>query len=666
MRYIELDKNKIKKTAVITGLALGATYLVMRTIAKKQYPKSVYDDQPKEQNPMRGKKVVFVEDENDSVNADGKQGHLEAVGTSEHIPTFYEKYVKRGMDIVLSFGGLVVLAPVYAVTAFAIKSDDPGPVIFKQKRVAQNKGYFQLLKFRSMSVNTPKDVPTHMLQNGGITKVGAFIRKTSIDELPQLWNIFQGNMSIIGPRPALWNQDYLTAERDKYGANDVKPGLTGLAQISGRDELEIEVKAKLDGVYAAELRKSSINGFIMDMKMFLGSISAVLHRKGIVEGGTGAIAKEKRKAQSIGITSEKKRVLFLANHFITLHAFRKELIQRLVEEGHEVYLSLPEDSDNKYFEDLGCKIVITEIDRRGVNPVKDMKLIAFYKKMIKKVDPDIILSYTIKPNIYGTLVTNGKYKQICNITGTGATFLEDNAVAKICKMLYRKSVKNCYKVFFQNTGDRDFFIENGMVGDNYEMLPGSGCNLEEHPYTEMPDDEVIRFLFIGRVMKLKGIDEYLEAAKRIKEKYPNTEFIIAGWNEEDEYIKIVTEYQEKGYVNYIGFRDDINEWIAKCNCTVLPSHGGEGVPNVLLESAAMGRICIGSNIPGTANVIDNEATGYLFEVGNVDGLVSAIEKVINMSSKDRSAMGLAGHKKVEREFDRQIVVNRYVDEVKKA
>ena len=300
----EQTKRNIKTAAAITGLALGATYLVMRHIAKKQYPDSVYANQPEEQNPVEGKKVVFVEDANDSVNADGKQGHLEAVDTIEHIPTFYEKYVKRGFDVVLSFGGLVVLAPVYAVTALAIKTDDPGPVFFKQKRVAQNKGYFELLKFRSMSVNTPKDVPTHMLQNGGITKVGGFIRKTSIDELPQLWNIFRGNMSVIGPRPALWNQDYLTAERDKYGANDVKPGLTGLAQISGRDELEIEKKAELDGAYADALKKSSLSGFIMDIKMFFGSITSVLKSKGVVEGGTGAIAKEHEKANTI--TDENK------------------------------------------------------------------------------------------------------------------------------------------------------------------------------------------------------------------------------------------------------------------------------------------------------------------------------------------------------------------------
>lgn len=291
--------KKLMKLLSVSALSLGATFVAMKCVAKKQYPKSVYEDRPDEQNEMNGKKVVFIRNEDDPINADGVRGHLEAVGVIEHVPTVYERYIKRGFDIILSFGGLVVLAPVYALTALAIKVDDPGPVLFKQKRVAQNKGYFQLLKFRSMSVNTPKDVPTHMLKDGGITKVGAFIRKNSIDELPQLWCIFVGTMSIVGPRPALWNQDYLTAERDKYGANDVKPGLTGLAQISGRDELEIEKKAELDGRYTEALKTSSLCGMIMDIKVLLGSVVAVFKSKGVVEGGTGQTDKDFEKAKNI-------------------------------------------------------------------------------------------------------------------------------------------------------------------------------------------------------------------------------------------------------------------------------------------------------------------------------------------------------------------------------
>lgn len=362
---------------------------------------------------------------------------------------------------------------------------------------------------------------------------------------------------------------------------------------------------------------------------------------------------------------KKKRILFLANHFITLHSFRKELINELVRQGHELYLSLPEDKDNKYFEDLGCKIILTKIDRRGVNPVKDFQLMKFYKKMIPEVNPDIIFSYTIKPNIYGTLASNGKYKQVCNITGTGATFLKRSLVSTICEFLYKISIKKCYKVFFQNTGDRDFFVKEGLVKDNYAMLPGSGCNLEQHAFKPLPDGDEYRFLFIGRVMKLKGIDQYLQAAEIITKKYPNSKFLIAGWNEQPDYMKLVEEAQKAGHVEYIGFRKDIDQWIEKCHCTILPSHGGEGVPNVLLESAATGRICIGSKINGTMDVIEDGKAGYLFNTGDGEDLARQIEKFILLSPEQKAAMGRAGREKVEREFDRRIVVKAYLDEVHK-
>ena len=359
------------------------------------------------------------------------------------------------------------------------------------------------------------------------------------------------------------------------------------------------------------------------------------------------------------------KVLFLANHFITLFSFRKELINKLVEEGHDVYLSLPVSDENKYFEDLGCKIVPTEIDRRGVNPFKDLKLIKHYKKILREINPDIVFSYTIKPNIYGTMASNKTgHRQVCNITGTGATFLKKSLISTICTFLYKISVKKCYKVFFQNTGDRDYFIKHKMVKNNYDMLPGSGCALDAHPYCPMPNQDIIRFIFIGRVMELKGIDEYLECAKIIKQKYPNTEFIIAGWNEEEKYKKIVEEYQQEGFVNYIGFRKDISDWMKDTHCTILPSHGGEGVPNVLLESAATGRICIGSKINGTMDVIDDGKTGFLFETGSAQSLIESVEKVLSMSEEERVQMGVSGRDKIIKEFDREIVIEKYLEELR--
>lgn len=209
----------------------------------------------------------------------------------------YEKVIKRVIDIVLSFMGLILLSWLYLIAVIAIKLDDPGPAFFAQKRVGKNKKYFRLHKFRSMKMSTPHDTPTHLLENPEqyITRTGKFLRKSSIDELPQIWDIFVGKMSIVGPRPALWNQDDLIAERDKYGANAVRPGLTGWAQINGRDELEIDVKAKYDGEYVERLKKGGFSGFAMDCKCFWGTVVSVLKHDGVVEGGTGAMEKEKKK-----------------------------------------------------------------------------------------------------------------------------------------------------------------------------------------------------------------------------------------------------------------------------------------------------------------------------------------------------------------------------------
>lgn len=203
----------------------------------------------------------------------------------------YQRFGKRLLDVILSGCGIVVLSPVYLIISLAIVIDDPGPILFRQKRVGIHKSFFQILKFRTMKMETPKDVPTHLLDNPQqyITRVGSVLRRTSLDELPQIFQIFTGKMSIIGPRPALWNQDDLIAERDMYGANDVRPGLTGWAQINGRDELPIPVKAKYDGEYVQNM------SFLFDCKCFFGTILSVLRHDGVVEGGTGTLDREKKK-----------------------------------------------------------------------------------------------------------------------------------------------------------------------------------------------------------------------------------------------------------------------------------------------------------------------------------------------------------------------------------
>ena len=294
----------MKPVNIVVG-ALTAAFGVLTVVGLIKKPGSVYKNEPEEKNPFEGKRVRFVEDESEPLNADGVRGHLEIITTPARPrkKSFYEKYTKRCLDIVLSGLGLILLSPVYLLVGLAVYIDDPGPVLFTQKRVGRDKRFFKLHKFRSMKLTTPHDVPTHELKDPDkyITAVGKVIRKTSLDELPQVFDIWIGNMSVIGPRPALWNQDKLTALRDSsvsasdgensragageendVDANSCTPGLTGLAQIKGRDELELEDKAALDREYVKNI------SFITDLECFVGTIKSVLHHDGVVEGGTGA------------------------------------------------------------------------------------------------------------------------------------------------------------------------------------------------------------------------------------------------------------------------------------------------------------------------------------------------------------------------------------------
>lgn len=270
-------------TWMIVLLALTCVYIVLRAVAAvRAEPKSINDE-----NPYLHSKKAYVLPEN-------MQEYAESMPkASGRKIGLYEKAWKRVIESILSFFGLIILSPLFLVLVIWIKIDDSGPVFFTQKRVGKDKTFFTLHKFRSMQMSTPHDIPTHMLENPDqyITKVGRFLRKSSLDELPQIWDIFRGKMSVIGPRPALWNQADLVAERERYGANDVMPGLTGWAQINGRDELEIVDKARLDGEYVEMISLG------MDIRCFFGTIKSVMRHEGVVEGGTGELdRKEKEEA----------------------------------------------------------------------------------------------------------------------------------------------------------------------------------------------------------------------------------------------------------------------------------------------------------------------------------------------------------------------------------
>lgn len=357
------------------------------------------------------------------------------------------------------------------------------------------------------------------------------------------------------------------------------------------------------------------------------------------------------------------KILVLANFGMGLYKFRKELIENLININNEVFISLPNDEYVPKLQNLGCKFIDTHLDRRGTNPISDLKLLKFYIKTINSIKPDIVLTYTIKPNVYGGIACRiTKTRYLTNVTGLGTAVENEGLMQKVTLALYKIGLRNSSCVFFQNEPNRQFFINKHIVKRKSRLIPGSGVNLEQHNFEDYPeDDKTIRFLFIGRIMKAKGIDELLEAAKKVKAEYPNIQFDLIGGGEED-YTKKLTELESSGIIKYHGQQNDVHSFIKKSHSTILPSYH-EGTANVLLESAASGRPVLASQVTGCKETFDEGSSGLGFKVKDTDSLVEAIVRFIKLPYDKKKAMGLAGRKKMEKEFDRNIVVNAYIEEI---
>lgn len=358
-----------------------------------------------------------------------------------------------------------------------------------------------------------------------------------------------------------------------------------------------------------------------------------------------------------------RRILILANFDVGLYKFRKELIQELLNRENEVYISLPNGELVKNLEKMGCRFVDTYVDRRGINPKTDLKLLLFYKKLVKKIKPDMVLTYTIKPNIYGGVICRFlKVPYAVNITGLGTAFQKDGAVKKLVVHLYRIALKKAKVVFFENVGNKQELLKYKIVKEEQTcVLNGAGVNLEEYPYCEYPSDDEIRFLFIGRVMKEKGVDELLEAAKRIKSEYKNVYFDIVG-PMEDDYKEQIDSLVEHGIIEYHGYQQDVKTFIERCHCFVLPSYH-EGMANTLLEAAAMGRPLITSRIHGCMEAVEDGVTGFCCEKQSTDSLYTMMKKNIELPYELNRTMGMAGRKRMEEIFDKRKVVEKTIEKL---
>lgn len=678
-----MDKNKVKKAIGISAAVLGTAFIGASIVAKKKKPGSVYADEPIEQNPFEGKKVVLVEDENDNVNADGIRGHLEAVGESEHKPTFYERYIKRSLDVVLSFGGLVALSPVLGAIALAIKIDDPGPIFFCQKRVGKDKQYFRLHKFRTMKMSTPHDMPTHMLENPDqyITRVGKFLRKHSLDELPQIWDIFLGNMSVIGPRPGLWNQDQLTAERDKYGANDVRPGLTGWAQINGRDAIEIDEKARLDGEYCENV------SLAMDAKVFMGSLGVFAKDDNVVEGGTG----QKEALKKDGYN--KKKILVICQYYKPEPFRISDICEEMVRRGHEVqvvtgYPNYPEGilydgyGKGKHIDEVinGVKIHRCYTIPRETGAVKRMLNyysyaasstqyvlssdcvasdgkpfdVVFCNQLSPVMMADAAVAYKKKHKVPAVMYCLDLWPESLIAGGIKRESQIYKYYHHVSKRIYRQMDKILITSRMFSDYLRDEF---GVSGDKIEYLPQYAEGIfEQIPARE--EDGIFNFMFAGNIGEVQSVETVIKAAQELKD--APVKFHIVGSGTDLDRLKDMASNLDS--VIFYGRRPvtEMPEFYAKADAMLVTLKSDPilslTLPGKVQSYMAVGKPIIGAIDGETRTVIEDAKCGFCGKADDVTELVENIRRFVE--SQNKTEMGLNARKYYEENFREMLFMDK--------
>lgn len=370
---------------------------------------------------------------------------------------------------------------------------------------------------------------------------------------------------------------------------------------------------------------------------------------------------------------DKPLIALLTNNDDDVYCFRLELIQALIADGYDMLISCPDGPKFELMKDIPYIYDNPEIDRRGTNIVSDGKLLIHYNKLFKKYKPSVVLTYTAKPNVYAGMAARMlKIPYICNVTGLGSVLNKTGAMRAFIMWLFKQSYRNAACVMFQNSTNMKLAEENGMVKGEHRLIPGSGVALDRYPVQPYPDGgngidgETVVFNYIGRILHDKGVDDYIEAAKRIKLKYPNTEFNMLGFIEptESHYEDELRILGEQDIVHYRGSQKDVRPWIARSHAIIHPSTYGEGMSNVLLENAASGRPIITTDNPGCKETVDDCISGFIYHGGDVDALAQKIETVVLMENVDRKRMGLEGRKKIEKNFSRKIVVKAYLEKIK--
>lgn len=355
------------------------------------------------------------------------------------------------------------------------------------------------------------------------------------------------------------------------------------------------------------------------------------------------------------------RILILTNSSGGLYDFRNEFVKALTEEN-QVFISVPDDVKTKELLDEGCQIIKTAINRRGINPIEDLKLYRTYHNMMKELQPDLVVTYTIKPNIYGGFCAGRmKIPYIATITGLGGAFDRTGLLLQLIIRMYRAGMKKASCIFFQNEENRNIFKNFRITGRKDKLVMGSGVSLERHAFEAYPKRDETHFLFVGRVMKERGILEFLSAAEKLHS--DKVFFDILGYCDED-YQEMLEDYEKKGVIRQLGFHTEVHPYLADADAVVIASFH-EGMSNALIEAAATGRAVIASEISGCREAFEEGITGFGFTPGKADELIRAMERFMALSYEERAKMGEAARRKMEKEFDRKLVTKAYMEEVKR-
>lgn len=372
------------------------------------------------------------------------------------------------------------------------------------------------------------------------------------------------------------------------------------------------------------------------------------------------------------MNKSKPIITLLTNNDDDVYCFRKELIEALIADGYEMLISCPDGPKFELMKDIPYIYDNPDIDRRGTNPVKDFGLMMHYRKLFKKFKPAVVLTYTAKPNVYASIVAHLMgIPVINNLTGLGSVVNETGLMKSFIMWLFKLAYRKSACMMFQNATNMQVAIDQGMVKGKYRLIPGSGVDTDRYPlqpYPEGGDGKTgapVVFNYIGRILHDKGVDDYIEAAKRIKKEYPQTEFNMLGFIEptESHYEQDLAELEKQDIVKYRGSQKDVKPFIARAHCTIHPSTYGEGMSNVLQESASSGRFLITTNNPGCQETVENNKTGYIYQGGNVDALVQTIEKFLVMPNEQRKIAGELGRERMIEKFSRKIVIKAYQEEI---